>query len=311
MKPWLMRTAIGVLAVALGIVVGAGPLQHSSSERDRQLDAQKAEVARKQQRIDALESATTFAEGYAAATAPALLRGALAGRSVSVVTLPGADPAVVERLRADVAVAQGKVTAQVDLAAATARASSRQLVEALTSQMATQVRDVTVPPDAGGYERLGILLGRALGTGPTGQPAQAAYDETAVSIVSGLQTADLLTVSQPVAARAGLALVVTGPAAAGAAGADDNAVPVAILQALGRQLPTVVVGPTSAAGGTGVVGALRAHTTAAAAVSTVDSVETSTGQVTGVLALAARARGTVGQFGGVDAADGVVPGAKP
>ena len=311
MRPWLVRAAVAVLAVALGIGVGSGPLQHSSSERDKELAAQKAASARKQHRIDALESGAAFADAFAAAAGPALVRGTLAGRSVALVTLPGADPAVVERLRADVAAAQGRVTAQVGLAATMAKSSSRQLVEALTSQMVTQTPGLGLPADAGGYERFGVLLARALGTGRTGQPTQAAYDPTAIGIVSGLQSADLITVTGSVSARAGLALVVAGPAAKSEALAAENAVPVTILQAFGAQLPTVVVGSTGAAGTRGVVGALRANTAASAVLSTVDSVETATGQIAGVLTLAARAHGTLGQFGAVDAADGAIPGATP
>jgi len=308
MRPWLLRTAVLVLVLALGIVVGAGPLQRSASDRDKQLAAQKAESARKQARIDALRSGAKYAEDYAAVTAPTLLRGALTGRSVAIVTLPGADPAVVESLRTDVVVAGGRVTGRVDLAATMARSSSRQLVEALTSQMVTQ-NHLAVPADAGGYARFGALLARAVGTGASGQPAQAAYDTTAVGIMSGLQTADLLTVTQPVTARAGLALVVAGPEADTAAASAENAVPVAILAAFGHALPTVVVGSFGAAGDRGVLGALRSDAPASAALSTVDSVETSMGRVASILALAARARGTVGQYGAVNAADGVIPGA--
>jgi hypothetical protein len=297
-----------VLALALGVVVGAGPLQRSDSERDRQLSAQKAESARRQARIDALESGARFAEGYAATTASALLRGALAGRSVAIVALPGADHAVIESLRADITVAGGRVTSQVDLASTMARSSSRQLVEALTSQMVTQDH-LTVPADAGGYQRFGALLARAVGTG--GQPPQAAYDTTAIGIISGLETADLLTVTRPVTARAGLALVVAGPEADTDAAAAENAVPVAILEAMGRALPTVVAGSSGSAGDRGVLGALRRSAPATDAVSTVDSVETSMGRVASILALAARARGTIGQYGAVHATDGVIPGAKP
>ena len=307
MRPWLMRAAVGVLLVALGVVIGAGPLQRSNTERDRELAAQKTRVGEKNDQIDALESATTFAEAYAAATAPTLLRGALNGRSVALVTLPGAEAETVSRLRTYVGAAGGKVTTQVDLAPALAKASSRQLVEALTSQMLTSATDVTVAEMAGGYQRFGALLARAIGTGPTGQPVQASYDAGAVGIVEGLQSADLVTLSQPVSARAGLALVVTGPAARTAAAAADNAAPAAILQALGQALPTVVLGPTDAAGSRGVIGALRAG--AGSRLSTVDSAETTMGQVIGVLALAARARGTVGSFGAVDAKDGALPGA--
>jgi hypothetical protein len=310
-RPGLLRAAVGVLALALGIALGAGPLQHSNSQRDKELASQKAELARRQHRIASLQAGASFAEAFGAATGPALTKGILAGRSVTVVTLPGADPDTVAKLRAGVEAAQGKLTGQVDLAAPMARASSRQLVEALTSQMLTQAPGVSVPADASGYERFGALLARAIGTGPSGQPPQAAYDTTAVGIVSGLQSADLATASQAIAARAGLVLVVTGPESQTAAGAADNAVPVTILQALGQQVPTVVVGPTGAAGDRGVIGALRGSPAATKVLSTVDSAETAMGRVAGVLALAARAGGTVGQYGAVGAADGPIPGAQP
>ena len=310
MRPWLVRAAVTVVAIALGVAAGAGPLQHSNSDRDKELAAQRTELARKQHRIDALEATAAFGDGFAAATGLALIRGTLSGRSVAVITLPGADQAVVAKLRADVEAAQGKITTQVDLAAKMAGSSSRQLVEALTSQMLQQTPGLTVPADAAGYQRFGALLARAVGTGPSGQPAQAAYDTTAVSIVSGLQSADLLTMTQPVSARAGLALVVTGPEFESDAAAADNAVPTTILQAFGKQVPTVVVGPTGAAGGRGIIGALRDSTAATAVLATVDSAETAMGQLAAVLALAARTRGTIGQYGAVDAVDGVVPGAK-
>lgn len=307
MKPWLLRVAVAVLAGALGIAVGAGPLQHSNSQRDRELAAQRADAVRLQHRIDTLRSSTAFADAYAAATGPTLVGGALADRSVAVVTLPGADPDTVSRLRAIVAAATGQITTQVDLDPKVTRSSGRQLVEALTSQMVTQTPGLAVPADASGYQRFGALLARAIGTGPSGQPARAAYDATAVGIVSGLQSADLVTVPQPVSARAGLALVVTGPEAASDSDAAENAVPVTILQALAQQLPTVVVGPTGAAGARGVIGALRASGPSEGVLSTVDSAETAAGQVIGILALAARARGTVGSYGAVGAADGVLP----
>jgi hypothetical protein len=308
-KAWLIGAAVIVLAVALGIGIGAGPLQHSNSQRDKELAAQKADVARKQRQIDSLRAGTAFGDAFADAAGPTLTRGALAGRSIAVVTLPGADPAVVDRLKADVVAAQGQVTAQVALAATMAKSSSRQLVEALTSQMLTQAPGLEVPADAGGYGRFGALLARALGTGPSGQPAQAAYDATAVGIVSGLQSASLVSLPQPVSARAGLALVVAGPPARSDAAAADNAVPATILRALGAQLPTVVVGSTGSAGSRGVLGALRASD-AQASVSTVDSIETAMGRVAAVLALAARVGGTIGQFGAVNAADGPIPGVK-
>lgn len=309
MKQWLLRAAVALVAIALGVAAGAGPLQRSNSERDKELAAQKAKVARTGRQVAALQSTAAYADAYARATAPAVLSGKLAGRSIVVVTLPGADGGTVQQLLADVAAAGGQVTAQVALDAGATRSTSRSLVEALTSQMLTQSPGITVPAGASGYERFGALLARALGTGASGQPARAGFDATAAQIMSGLKSTGLVNPTQPPAARAGLALVVAGPAAATAADAAQNAVPTSILGAFGRDLPTVVVGPTGAAGDRGVLAALRASS-AKDSVTTVDGAETAMGQAAGVLALAARAGGTVGQYGTGNAPDGVLPGAK-
>ena len=191
MRPWLVRAAVAALAVALGIGVGAGPLQHSNEQRDEQIADQKAQLTREKARVKALQSRVAFADRFAAATGPTLLRGALAGQAVVLLTLPGADPDVVTNLQKDLATAQARVTGRLDLARSATSSAGRQLVDALTSQMLTKTPGVTVPADAGGYERLGALLARAIGTGPTGKPALAAYDATAVGIVSGLQSAEL------------------------------------------------------------------------------------------------------------------------
>jgi hypothetical protein len=309
MRPWLLRAALAVLAVALGVAAGAGPLQRSNSERDKELAAQKTQLERTQRQVAALRSGAAFADAYAKATAPAVLGGKLAGRSVVVITLAGADEATTQQLRSDVQAAGGQVTAQVALDRGLTRSTSRSLVEALTSQMLTQTPDVAVPTGASGYERFGALLARALGTGANGQPARAGFDATATQIMSGLKSSGLVSPTEPPGARAGLALVVAGPEADTDAEAAQNAVPVSILGAFGRDLPTVVVGPTGAAGDRGILAALRASS-AKDAVSTVDSAETAMGEVAGVLALAARAAGTVGQYGAGDAPDGVLPGAK-
>ncbi|MFL6159530.1 MAG: copper transporter, partial [Marmoricola sp.] len=128
---------IGVgLVVALGIAIGAGPLQKSSQRRNDDLAAQKQAVAAKQRQIASLRAAEKYGSDYAAATAPALVRDALKGRSVTVLALPGADAASISGVRAMIAKAGGKVTGAVNFNAVMGRASSRQLVEALTSQMA-------------------------------------------------------------------------------------------------------------------------------------------------------------------------------
>lgn len=297
---------IGVLVVlALGVAVGAGPLQKSAHRRDQDLAAQKRQVSEKQRQIESLLAAAKYSSAYATATAPELVRGALKDRSVTVIALPGADPDSVAGVRTLVTAAGGTVTASVAFKPTMGQASSRQLVEALTSQMAAQNPDLGIPANAGGYQRFGLLLARAVGLPANVNRDNAPYDEVAVGIVSGLQTAGLITTAQ-VRQRAALTVVVTGPAAASADAAGENAVPTTILRAYAGGGPVVVAGPASAAGDLGIIGALRTGGPVAG-LSTVDTVESVSGQVTAVLALSALARGNTGSWGGVDAADGPIP----
>lgn len=305
MRPTLVKAAVALLVLACGIALGAGPLQHTARERDKELAAQKAEVARTERQVDRLTKAGDFATSYAQATADRLIAARLRGRTVALVQLPGARKQIVDAIRSTLLAAGAQVTAEATLAPQLATASSRQLVEALTSQMITQTPGLAVPATAAGYERFGLLLARALcATGST--TAGTTYDETAISIVSGLQTADLVKVTK-VSPRASVAVVVAGPPAGNAEDAAANAVPVTIVRAFGSRVPTVLAGSTAAAGNLGVLGALRADSAAARSVSGVDSVQTPMGMVALVLALAERAAGKAGQYGGVGTVSGPIP----
>ncbi len=309
MKRGLLLLAVAVLLVALGVVLGAGPLQLSQSHTERDLVRERATTTALQRETETQRAEVGFADAYARASASALLNGALADRAVAVLVLPGADPETVTGLRADVATAGGRVAGVVELSAKAVSAAGRQLVEALTSQMATQTPQLSVPADAGGFERLGALLGRAIGATPdeTGPAAGAAYDAPAVAIVAGLETAEVVKVTEPVSARAGVVLVVGGPPAHGADASAENAVPLTILRSLAGQTPVVVSGSAAAAGPGGLIGAIRADSGLAGVLATTDGVQTAMGQVVAVRALAARGSGTIGHYGGADAPDGALP----
>lgn len=305
MRIWVLRLVGVLLVLALGVAIGAGPLQKSNERRNDELAAQKRAVAQKQREIAALQAASRYSSDYARATASGLVRTTLAGRAVTVLVLPGAAASSVAGVRLLVEAAGGRVSATVTFTPLMARASSRQLVEALTSQMATQNPDIELPDDAGGYQRFGVLLARAVGLPRKAAKATAPYDEVAVGILSGFQTAGLIEAPE-VTDRAALTVAVTGPAAADAQAAAANAVPTTILRAYAGRAPLVVAGPADAAGRLGILGALRAGADVED-LSTVDTLEAVSGQVTAVLALAALNRGTTGAWGGADAADGPVP----
>lgn len=303
MKVLVLRAAMAALVLALGIAIGAGPLQEDHDRRARALAAQQDQVADLERRVAELDQTARFSAAYEEGTTERLVGGALNRRTVALVALPGAAPETVAAFRTLIAAAGGRITADVALADPLTEPEQRQLVEALTSQMADQ-EDLTVPEGASGYERFGVLLARAIGIPPTARSREAPYDETGLGIVSGFQTADLVGAGAAVTRRAALTLVVAGPEHDDSGRTDVLA---ALVRAYAGRARVVVAGPTASAEANGVVDLLRGSGTPAGLLSTVDSVELAGARISAVLALAARVRGTVGSYGGATAADGAVP----
>jgi hypothetical protein len=300
-----LRSRIVVLAsalvlVALGIALGAGPLQHDATTRDRDLAAQKAKVRAADARIADLQGAHQLATAYAAATSGRVVAGTLAGRKVALVSLAGADDDTVDALAALVHSAGGEVTARVALTSALLAQSSSGLLDALTSQMITQTPGLALPAGASAYQRFAALLARGIGVPPSAHAASASYDATAISIVSGLEAAKVIEKAQ-VTARAGLTLVVLP----GRTSASSDATAVSVLATYAGALPTVVAGPTASARADGLIARLRR--TDAFPASTLDSIEEPVGRVSAILALAARTRGIAGAYGLIGEVDGAVP----
>lgn len=300
MRIWVVRVAVAVLVLALGIAVGAGPLQQDNDRRARELEVQRQRVAERDLRVADLQEAGRFTDAYVSATAGNVLRGALAGRAVTVVLLPGGDPRKAAELGSLIGLAGGAVTGTVVLTSGLVAAEKRQLVEALTSQMATQSK-LAMPTGANGYQRFGALLARGIGVPPAAKVPRAPYDPVAVSLLAGFGTAELVG-GRSVSARAALVLVVSGTSN----GEGGDGVLATVLRSLATQVPAVVTGPRSAATGSGLLAQLRGAT-GAPGMSTVDGVDGPVGKVTAVLALAARARGVVGAYGGTASATAAIP----
>lgn len=300
-RPW--RTAVAVLAlVAVAGVTVLTPTGHrwrddlgnhlpQSWGLTSGLGKEKAKVASRDRRIAELEAAGRRDAAYLDATAGAVVRGTLTGRSVTVVVLPGADARTVTALQILLGNAGAQVAGEVTVLPATTASAQDGLVDALTSQLVTQTPDLTVPAGADGYQRLGALLSRAAAVTTSAHLARATYDARAVGIASGLGTAGLIT--SKITARAALTLVVTG------AQRPDDATLAAIAAAYGAQVPTVVAGP-----GPGVLSVLRKNPKPV--LSTVDGTGASAGRVAAVLALAARTHGRTGAWGPTGH-DGPVP----
>jgi hypothetical protein len=299
-----------LLALAVGIALGGGPLQRTRGSSDGGDSGQSLVEAQTQ--IAQLERSTGFVDDYADSTAGTVLGGALDGRAVTLVALPGADDAAVTRAGEMVDRAGGSVTLRAAVGQKLLDVGSRQLVSELAGQMASSGgKELEEASKATGYEQMGLLIAEALVT------HKKAGDETGQvgqSILAGLDTADLLTVTGDAAdpgRRGSLLLLVAGDPY-GTADQRDGAG--SILSSLvtvldGRSDGVVLAGPVASSADDGLVGAVRADPTAAGEVSTVDAVERTAGAVVAVLALEAEASGTSGHYGTDAAGDGALPGA--
>jgi hypothetical protein len=297
-----------LIALAIGIALGGGPLQRSSDDAG---DGDSDSLASTQARLDQVMDSAAFADSYADETADSVLRDAVDQRAVTLLTLPGADDADVTRLTAMVERAGGSVTARAAVGEKLLDVGNRQLVAELATQMTDSAGNgVDMPSDATGYDQMGVLLAHALVSGKAGGEP---LDEAGESILAGLDTAELLSLTGDVDSRGSLVVVLAGEPYGSA---DDRDGAGSILASLASVLDErsdglVLAGPVASSAEDGLVGTLRADPATADQLSTVDAVERTAGAVVVVLALEAEADGRSGHYGTGAAGDGAVPGNEP
>ncbi|MEP7092250.1 MAG: copper transporter [Nocardioidaceae bacterium] len=298
------------LALAIGVALGGGPLKGEvDNSLVDQVKSDRATKTRLQTQISGLRSGNTFLDDFAGTVAPGVLANTLRGRVVTLVVLPTALQADVAGLKALVVTAGGTVGGTLRVGNQLVDVGNKQLVDELGSQLEGRAPALSIPADAGPYERIGTLIGRAIGTL---KKSGARVDGTASTILAALDAASLMSTDGTLRRRGDLVLFVTG-AGHGTAAAQKGAG--TIITALARSVDAVtagavLAGPPASARGDGQVKALRDDVGAAKDVSTVDTLGRTAGQVVTVMALAGQAAGRTGQYGAVDAADGAMPGAS-
>ncbi|MDX6324181.1 MAG: hypothetical protein QOK15_535 [Nocardioidaceae bacterium] len=290
------------LALAVGIVLGSGPLH----AEDLAGTSGGTSTAADQARTRSLQTSLGFADAYGRATAAQVVAHRLDGRAVTLVTLPGADPKAAAAVADLVAKAGGSVTARVALGEKLLDVANRQLVTELATQMRGTAKGVLVPAAGTGYQQLGALVAHAV---VTRVPAGEVQDEAGKSVLAGVQTAGLVSTTGTLARRGSLAVVVAG---APRGSADQRTGAGTILSSFlvamdARSAGTVLAGPITSGADDGLVGEIRHDRSASAVVSTVDVVDRPAGAAVAVLALAGQLAGGSGQYGTPGSPDGAAP----
>jgi hypothetical protein len=303
----VVAVVAALFALAVGIAIGGGPLSYVP-DRDEPSTA-TAPTADPDDGADEPEADPNdeFAALFAASVASSLYNGQLLGHPTAILSMPGADPDVVEGMSTHVTAAGGGLTGVFELQPAATDLSETSLVDTLGSQLVTQLGtqygDDRVDPTAPTYVRLGQLVALAVST-PVKDGLKSKDPENAVR--GSLATAEILT--SPEGARLAPLVVVVLPAHD--ADREDLAASAGVYRGLvlglsANPVGLTVVGDTASAV-SGLLAELREDDDVTAGVTTVDGADTGVGQVTAMLAVIRSLSDSVGSYG-ASGADGAVP----
>lgn len=306
------------LALAVGIVLGAGPLKESIGDTlTGEVDTLRQRAADLRAELDSVSAELARTEDAWATVAPDLLAGTMEGRRVAVVEVGEPRAAVVDevvtRLTQTGATVTGRVRLQ-DVWTDPTRATFRQTV-------AGSLLDYLDPVPPSGSSALGDLaeaLVQGLGTAAPEDPD--AIGEDAAVLLQVLVDSELVEIADPVTVPADGIVVVTGPVD-GILVTEDGATPEPEeLDRLELVLDSVrelaLAGVTRTRGAVvaghevvpeGVLARLREASGTTSRVTTVSRVDTLVGQVSTALALAQRMGGAVGHYGPEGDATALVP----
>lgn len=304
------------MALAVGIVLGAGPLKESIG------DALTGEVEELRNRSGDLRAeldtrSTDLEQSRAAMTAlaPDVLDGVLTERRVAVIELADVDPAVHESVLTLVEQADATVTSAVQVTDAWVDPSQQSFRASLAGSM-IDFLDPVPADDAGTEVELAEALVQSLTRADATDPDRLAQESEV--LLQMLLDADLVTYDSAPGVPADVVLVLAGPTVSieeveveqeQVASADPEVAQAEAEQHEARVAAGIAIavaaqarsGAAVVAGGEltdpSVVRSVRQTGDLAEQISTVDSVHEVAGQVAAVLALGARVDGTVGHYG--------------
>jgi hypothetical protein len=310
------------LALAVGIVLGAGPLKEAIGDTlTGEVDQLRTAAAHLRTELDQTGTALDQSDEAFAAIAPDLLAGTLESRSVSIIEIGDTGDGVVQDITDRIVQTGATVNATVHVTGEwtdPARATYRRALSGTLIEYLDPAPDV----DAGTSEELSEALIQALTARDPENPA--ARTENATVLLDLLVEGGLVEVVDPVTAPADAVVVLVGPdgdtpeddpdAEASPEPTDDEVAArqsvedavVDIALAAHRRSGGVVVGAYALAGD-GVLQRLRGDDSTRRAVSTVAYIQSVVGGVSVPLALAQNMDGAAGHYGPDDNATAVVP----
>jgi hypothetical protein len=299
------------LALAVGIILGAGPLQGAIGETlTEQVDALRAERTDLRTELDSTQSALDGDERFIEAAGAQLVTGSLQDDRVAIVQLGEVPQDVADGVLNQLTTAGANVVSTSVLTEAWTDAAEESSRETVAERLRANLGDAA-PEGDDPSATLGAALALALTGSENGtqRSAQATDLEVQLERFGFIEAGD----EQTEAAQALVLLVGSAgqpPQAADGATAEAEEPTPDVWTAVTRAAQqvsgaAVLAGPTDEPGDT--VQAVRDDEEIAAEVSTVSGIDRLVGRINVPLALAARMEGVIGQYGLEEDATAVMP----
>lgn len=302
------------IALAVGIVLGAGPLDKpiDSTVRQQAADAKKASEQLRTQN-DELTGDLKYLDSAVSSLVPGVVGGKLTDAPIVIIALPGTSGSTLKNAREALAAAGAAVSGSVSLTSDWTKSDRADDLDATLSAFAPAGLTLPTGADALG-ERAAIEL--AVGVTTQDPLLLAKPDAPGEKLLKGLRDAGFLRVDNQPWVRGSLA-VVLGPAPDKPAGNLDSAAltEIARVQNMVLQVPrrvsaltagTVVAGPRGSADNDGVVSLVR-RGELRTSVSTVDDLNTPVGRIALALAVVAEREDETGHYGDGPDSDSALP----
>ncbi|MFV0462297.1 MAG: copper transporter [Nostocoides sp.] len=298
------------MALAIGIVLGAGPLKGQLGDTiTKDVTTLRADKAALSQQLADADKAVASRDEYTAATMKTVLVGRLAGVRVDLIELPGADTTLVRSVRSTLASAGATtgdtITISEDWASTDAEVASKR--QHVATQLAEQLG--VAAADAEDRPLLDEVLATLLRQDTSQESRNDAFRE--------LSDGGLLSVDTSAPGGADAAVVVGGVVSeesikAGTATARQLAY---IGTAVDRAGVATVIATNEAieeppSGSIGLIAVIRDDTILSRDISTVDDASPPMGQGSIVMALILEQAGTSGQYGQGPGASAPFPAVK-
>lgn len=288
-----------LIALSIGVVLGTGtlggPLLDDLENNVRELRARNADL---ESEISTLEDRIQTEESFAEAAHPYVIQGALQGRPAVVIEMQGADGALADQVRSDIARAGGTTTTTIELRE---KLALREVIDA--DELALAISSVQGAARAL-REEAAQMLGSRLAAAATG-----ASGSGATPLLEDLQTAGFIDVERDSEEGS----VIPQGATFFIVGGRETDAPFDIAPFIvqlsttlgGAGAPTLVAEPSLSLWE--LVSSIRADGDARDSVSTVDNVDTLSGRAAVVLGMERILSDEVGHFGRGPGAEQLLP----